>query len=73
MADVNDMRLMTVGEFHNRIEAEIAQSALESAGIESMVSADDGGGVQPGLWVSGVKLFVREPDAVRALEILNVR
>jgi len=45
--------------------------ALESAGIESMVSADDAGGVQPGLWMNGVKVFVREPDAVRALEILN--
>jgi hypothetical protein len=69
---VNDVSLIAVGEFPNRIDAETAQSALEGAGIESMVSADDAGGVQPGLWMSGVKLFVREPDAVRALEILNL-
>jgi Putative prokaryotic signal transducing protein len=71
LPDDNDVRLTPVGEFPNRIEAEIAQSALESVGIESMISADDGGGVQPGLWTNGVKLLVREPDAARALEILN--
>ena len=63
--------LVAVGEFPNRIDAEVAQSALEADGIESMVSADDAGGVQPGLWLSGVRLFVREADAVRALAILN--
>ena len=66
-----DVRLTTVGEFNNKIEAEIAQSVLESAGIESMVSADDAGGLRPSLWLSGVRLLVREPDAARALEILN--
>ena len=49
----------------------MAQGALEAADIDSMVSADDAGGVQPGLWMHGVKLFVREPDADRAREILN--
>jgi hypothetical protein len=71
LPDVNDVSLIAVGEFPNRIDAEIAQSALESAGIESMVSADDAGGMRPSLWLSGVRLLVREPDAVRALEILN--
>ena len=68
---MDDSRLVAVGDFPNRIDAEIAQGALEAAGIESMVSADDAGGMQPGLWLSGVKLFVSEADAVRALEILN--
>ena len=63
--------LVVVGEFPNRIDAEVAQSVLEADGIESMVSADDAGGVQPGLWMSGVRLFVREAYAVRALAILN--
>jgi len=67
----DDPALVAVGSFPNKIEAELAQSALGAADIESLVSADDAGGVQPGLWMSGVKLFVREADAVRALEILN--
>jgi len=68
---MTDVRLVTVAEFPNPIEAEIAHGALEAADIESFVSADDAGGVQPGLWLSGVRLLVREPDAARALEILN--
>jgi hypothetical protein len=27
--------------------------------------------VQPGLWMKGVKLFVRDEDADRALDVLN--
>jgi Putative prokaryotic signal transducing protein len=68
---MNDVRLVTVAEFANPIEAEIAQGALEAADIESFVSADDAGGMRPSLWLSGVRLLVREPDAARALEILN--
>ena len=68
---MNDAKLVAVGDFPNRIDAELAQGALESAGIESMVSADDAGGMRPSLWLSGVRLLVREPDAARALEILN--
>jgi len=66
-----DHALITVGSFPNRIEAELAQGALEAAGIESFVMADDAGGLQPGLWLSGVRVLVRDPDAVRALELLN--
>jgi hypothetical protein len=69
---MDDVKLVSVGDFPNRIDAEIAQGALDSAGIESMVSADDAGGLQPGLWMSGVKLLVRDPDVPRALEILNL-
>jgi hypothetical protein len=65
------VNLVAVGDFPNRIAAEVAQGALEAAGVESFVSGDDAGGLQPGLWMSGVRLFVREPDAVRALEVLN--
>ncbi|HVZ23162.1 MAG TPA: DUF2007 domain-containing protein [Vicinamibacterales bacterium] len=66
------MKLVAVGEFPNRIEAEIAQGALEAADIESYVSGDDAGGLQPGLWMAGaIRLFVREPDAARARALLN--
>jgi hypothetical protein len=69
---MDDARLVAVADFSNRIDAKIAQSALDAAGIESNVSADDAGGLQPGLWMAGVKLVVRETDADRAREILNL-
>jgi hypothetical protein len=63
--------LVVVATFLNRIEAEMARGALEAAEIESMVSADDAGGLRPGLWMSGVKLLVRAEDAERAASVLD--
>ena len=63
--------LMVVGTFLNRIEAEIARGALEAADIESIVSADDAGGMRPGMWLGReVRLMVRADDAERASKIL---
>jgi hypothetical protein len=67
----DDCELITVRTFLNRIEAEVAQSALEAADIESMIAADDAGGTRPGPWVSGVRLIVRVEDRQRANEILD--
>lgn len=64
-------RLVVVADFPNRIDADIAHSALEASGIESFVSGDDAGGLQPGLWMKGVRLLVREGDADRALAVLK--
>jgi len=62
---------MVVGTFLNRIEAEIARGALEAADIESIVSADDAGGMRPGMWLGReVRLMVRADDAERASKIL---
>jgi len=63
--------LVVVRTFVNRIEAELAQSALEAGDIDSTIVDDDAGGTQPPLWLGGVKLLVRENDAERANEILN--
>jgi hypothetical protein len=68
-----DDELVVVGTFLNQIEADIAQGALEAANIESMVSADDAGGVRPHLWMSGVRLLVRAEDAEEATRILNLK
>ncbi len=69
---MNDEKLVTVGTYPNKIDAELAQGALEAADIEAMVTADDAGGLQPGLWVGeGVRVLVRAEDAERAKEILN--
>jgi hypothetical protein len=69
---MSDSELVIVRTFHDRIEADLAQSALEAAGIESMIRGDDAGGTQPGLWASeGVDVLVREEDATAAREILE--
>ena len=64
--------LVTVGTFLNHIEADLAKSALEAAGIDAMILSDDCGGVRPHLWMGGIRLLVRDDDAQRALEILNL-
>ena len=64
-------RLVVVRTFLNRIDADLAQGALEAAGIDAMVGADDAEGNQPGLWMGGVRLLVREEDAADAAEILG--
>jgi len=68
---MNDPELVVVRTFGNRIDAELAHSALEAAEIESTIVDDDGGGTQPELWLRGVTLVVRAEDAERAEEILG--
>lgn len=63
--------LVVVGSFVNGVEAEVAATALEAAGIEVMTKRDDCGGMRPQLWLSGVDLVVRAEDAQRALGILR--
>ena len=65
--------LICVKTFANRLEAELAKSVLESNAIKSSVSADDAGGMRPdlGFTSGGVKLFVLDENAERALELLE--
>jgi hypothetical protein len=63
--------LVVVRTFANRIDADLACSALTAAGIEAFVSTDDAGGMQPGLWMTGVRLLVRAEDAARAGELMG--
>jgi hypothetical protein len=60
-----------IGNFLNRVDAEIARGALEAEGIEATVSADDAAGTRPHLWMGGVRLLVATRDAARAREILQ--
>jgi hypothetical protein len=63
--------LVVIRTFLNKFEAELAKSALDAANIDAMVKADDAGGTQSGMWMSGVQLLVRAEDAARAAEILS--
>jgi Putative prokaryotic signal transducing protein len=64
--------LVVVATFLNQIEADMAKGILETADIESMISADDAGGLRPHLWMGGVRLLVRAEDAEQAIKILNL-
>jgi len=46
---VTNPHLVVVRTFSTRVDAELAQSALEMAGIESMVRSDDAGGLRPAM------------------------
>ena len=65
-----DSDLLVIRTFLNVFEAEVAQSVLESAGIESMIRADDCRGTGPYLWMGGVELVIRREDASQAEEVL---
>ena len=69
---MNDTGLVVVGTFLTQIEADLAQGALESADIESMISADDAGGQRPHMWMGGIRLLVRAEDVEQATEILKL-
>ena len=65
--------LIVVHAFASQLEAEIAKSALESAGIDAMIKADTAGGMRPHLaWSGGgFQVLVREEDVGEAKEVLE--
>jgi hypothetical protein len=66
--------LIVVHSFATEMEAVIAKSALESAGIVAAIRSDSAGGMRPHLgWsTGGYELLVREEDEDTAREILNL-
>ena len=64
--------LVVVRTFLHRFEADLAKSALDAVGIDSIIRADDAGGQRPGMWTgSPIALLVRAEDVSRANEILK--
>ncbi len=65
--------LIVVQSYGERSEADLAKTALESAGIPAMIQADTAGGMREHLAWSGAgfKILVREDDAPAAREILT--
>ena len=70
---MSDSELVAVQTFGTRQEADLAVSALAAAGIEAIVQADTGGGMQPSIaWAGvGVQVIVRIEDAESARAILE--
>jgi hypothetical protein len=65
--------LVVLRTFPTVVEAELAKSALDSVGIDSMVRSDNEGVQSPGLAFSrGVELLVRANDAAAANDMLGI-
>ena len=63
---------VTIGCFPSRGLAELARTALESAGIPTQMSTDDAGGQHPELAVmSGIGVLVPSTEMLRAQEVLG--
>jgi len=68
---MDDVQLESIGNFLNRIDADLACGALQAAGILAFVSADDAAGTRPHLWMGGVRVLVRAEDVEEAARILR--
>jgi len=66
--------LVVVATFNDRPAADVAMSALEAAGIESLLRADDSGSMRAHMaWTgAGFQVIVRAEDAAAARDILNI-
>jgi hypothetical protein len=66
--------LVVARTFNSRPEADLASSALDAAGIDSMVRADSGGHMRPAIaWAGdGFQVIVRAEDVDAAREILDL-
>jgi hypothetical protein len=66
-------RLVAVGSFVYRHEAQLAQARLEAEDIEAFIVGDDAGGMGPGIGLStgGIRVCVAPEDAHRAAELLK--
>jgi Putative prokaryotic signal transducing protein len=65
--------MVQVGIYATRSDAELAQTVLTAAGIESVVSSDDAGGAYPFDLAGGARLLVDEADAEDAAAVLAER
>jgi hypothetical protein len=63
--------MIQMGVYPTRTDAEIAQGALDAAGIRSVLESDDAGGAYPFSFNGGVRLLVEEDDAHAATDVLE--
>jgi hypothetical protein len=68
---VNSSELVAVSVFRSTTDAQVAKGILDEVGIESMIRADDAGGMYPSM--SGTELLVRSEDLDKAQEALSDR
>jgi putative signal transducing protein len=62
---------MVISTFPSMADAQIAKGILDEVGIESMIRADNAGGMYPA--IAGAELLVRSEDLDRANDALHRR
>ena len=65
--------MVQVGAYRTRDDAWSAQAALAAAGIQSVLKADDAGGLYPFDLTGASRLLVDEADAEDAAAVLSQR
>jgi len=68
---MTDQSLVVIRTFLTKIDADLAATVLEAAGINSVIRADDCGGVRPHLWMGGIELLVDADEARNAMAVLD--
>jgi hypothetical protein len=63
----------SIGTFPTRMEAEMVQGLLASAGIAAWVAADDAGGAYPFDLSGGAQVLIDESDLEAASQVLAER
>jgi hypothetical protein len=63
--------LAVVSTFPSAVDAQIAKGILDEVGIESMIRADNAGGMYPA--IGGAELLVRSEDVEKAKDALHRR
>ncbi len=67
----DDEKLVTLADFENEFDAELAKLTLDNAGIESVVMGEDIGTIKPFSSTNfNVELQVFEKDVERARQVL---
>ncbi len=61
---------MTVAVVSSRTEAELIAGLLRSNGLKAAILADDAGGQDPQLQISGVRVLVDADDEAAARQVL---
>ena len=68
---MNSSDLIIISTFRSTTDAQIAKGLLDEAGIDSMIRADNAGGMYPA--ISGAELLVRAQDVDKAHDALHRR
>ena len=63
--------LIVVSTFRSAADAQLAKGILDESGIDSMIRADNAGGMYPA--IGGADLLVREEDLEKAHDALHRR
>ena len=70
--ELDHSELVVAETYSNELEAAVAKTALDAAGIDSMIRSDDSGGEAPAMQLSrGIQILVMPRDAEDARAVLS--